>query len=194
MSIRHPAGRDLDPSFSRTGSLAHSPLERLEPTRAPARPRRGRRDHEPRRMRPFMRFLNALLTLVLVLMVVVGGAAFVFNGQIDAPGPLDRNKVVVIPKGEGTQEIATRLEREGIIGDRRLFVAGYMWAKLTAWIDGDKQVQLKAGDFEVKQGASIKQVVETLNEGRTVTYKVTVPEGLTSYQIVERLKADQGLS
>jgi UPF0755 protein len=145
-------------------------------------------------MRPFMRFLNAVLTLVLVLMVAVGGAAFVFNGQIEAPGPLDRNKVVVIPKGEGTQEIATRLEREGIIADRRLFVAGYLWAKLTAWIDGDKAIQLKAGDFEVKQGASIKQVVETLNEGRTVTYKVTVPEGLTSYQIVERLKADPGLS
>jgi len=107
-------------------------------------------------MRPFMRFLNAVLTLVLVLMVAIGGAAFVFNGQIEAPGPLDRNKVVVIPKGEGTQEIATRLEREGIIGDRRLFVAGYMWAKLTAWIDGDKAIQLKAGDFEVKASPAIR--------------------------------------
>jgi peptidoglycan lytic transglycosylase G len=141
-----------------------------------------------------MRFLNAILTLVLVMMVAIGGAAYIFNGQIEAPGPLERNKLVVIPKGEGTQEIAARLEREGIIGDRRLFVAGYLWTKLTAWMDGDKAVQLKAGDFEVRQGASIKQVVETLNEGRTVTYKVTVPEGLTSYQIVERLKADQSLT
>ena len=38
MSIRQPAGRDLDPSFSRTGRLARSPSERLEPTRAPATP------------------------------------------------------------------------------------------------------------------------------------------------------------
>jgi UPF0755 protein len=112
-----------------------------------------------------MRFLNAILTLVLVMMVAIGGAAYIFNGQIEAPGPLERNKLVVIPKGEGTQEIAARLEREGIIGDRRLFAAGYLWTKLTAWMDGDKAVQLKAGDFEVRQGASIKQVVETLNEG-----------------------------
>jgi len=141
-----------------------------------------------------MRFLNAVLTLVLMLMVAAGGAAYVFNSQVDAPGPLDRNRVVVIPKGEGTQEIAARLEREGIIADRRLFVAGYLWAKVAAWMDGDKAVQLKAGDFEIRQNASIKQIVDVLSEGRTVTYKVTVPEGLTSHQIVERLKADQGLS
>jgi UPF0755 protein len=145
-------------------------------------------------MRPFMRFLNAVLTLVLLLMVAAGGAAYVFNSQVDAPGPLDRNKVVVIPKGEGTQEIAARLEREGIIADRRLFVAGYLWAKVAAWMDGDKAIQLKAGDFEIRQNASIKQIVDVLSEGRTVTYKVTIPEGLTSHQIVERLKADQGLS
>jgi UPF0755 protein len=135
-----------------------------------------------------------VLTLVLLLMVGIGGAAYVFDGQIEAPGPLERNKVVVIPRGEGTQEIAARLEREGIIADRRLFVAGYLWARFAAWMDGDKTVQLKAGDFEMRQHASIKQVVEVLSEGRTVTYKVTIPEGLTSQQIVDRLKADQNLT
>ena len=195
MSIRQPASRDLDPSFSRTaGSMARSPSERLEPTRAPARPRRSRREREPRKSRPLLRFLNAVLTLVLLLMVAIGGTAYVFDGQIEAPGPLERNKVVVIPRGEGTQEIAARLEREGIIADRRLFVAGYLWAKFAAWMDSDKAVQLKAGDFEMRQHASIKQVVEVLSEGRTVTYKVTIPEGLTSQQIVDRLKADQNLT
>jgi len=33
-----------------------------------------------------------------------------------------------------------------------------------------------------------------LSEGRTISYRVTVPEGLTSYQIVEKLKADPNLS
>src|SRR5262249_44653703 len=41
---------------------------------------------------------------------------------------------------------------------------------------------------------SIRQLVELLSEGRTVSYKVTVPEGLTSQQIVERLRADANLS
>ena len=70
---------------------------------------------EPRRASPFLRFLNGLLTFVLLLMLLVGAVAYVFDSQIDAPGPLEQAKTVVIPKGEGTHEIASRLEREGII-------------------------------------------------------------------------------
>jgi UPF0755 protein len=46
----------------------------------------------------------------------------------------------------------------------------------------------------VRQNASIRQVIDLLSEGRTISYKVTIPEGLTSHQIVERLKADANLS
>ena len=57
-----------------------------------------------------------------------------------------------------------------------------------------KPVQLRAGEYEVKQHASIRQLVALFSEGRTVSYRITVPEGLTSHQIVERLKADQSLT
>jgi len=46
----------------------------------------------------------------------------------------------------------------------------------------------------VKQNASIRQVIDLLSEGKTMSYRVTVPEGLTSHQIIERLKADANLS
>jgi UPF0755 protein len=141
-----------------------------------------------------LRFLNGLLTFLLVMMLVIGGGAFLFDAQVDAPGPLERAKTVVIPKGEGTHEIAARLEREGIIGDRRLFIAGYLWAKLSAQLASAKPIQLRAGDYAVKQNASIRQVIDLLSEGKTVAYRVTVPEGLTSYQIVERLRADTSLT
>jgi len=100
----------MDPYVPRTGgTLARSPSERLEPTRPPTRPRRRGGDREPRRSSPFVRFLNGLLTFVLLLMVVVGAIAYVFDAQVDAPGPLEKGKTVVIPKGEGTHEIAARL-------------------------------------------------------------------------------------
>jgi UPF0755 protein len=38
------------------------------------------------------------------------------------------------------------------------------------------------------------QVMDIIAEGKTITYRVTIPEGLTSHQIVERLKADVNLS
>jgi UPF0755 protein len=141
-----------------------------------------------------MRAVSGLLTFVLIVMVLLGGLVALFNAGIEAPGPLGQSKVVVVPKGEGAHEIAARLERDGIISDRRLFIGEYLWSKFAAWLDGAKTLQLRAGDYEIKQGASIRQVVEVLSEGKTAFYKVTVPEGLTSYQIVERVKADPNLT
>ncbi len=176
------------------GQLARSPAERLEPTRPPGRPRRPRALGEPRRMSPLLRAVSAVLTFVLLLLLLFGGLALLLNNSIDAQGPLGQSKVVVIPKGEGAHEIGARLERDGVISDRRLFIAALLFAKFSAWVDGTRPVQLRAGDYTVTEGASIRQVVALLSEGKTQTYKVTVPEGLTSYQIVERLKADPNLT
>src|SRR5262245_52942419 len=127
-------------------------------------------------------------------MLLLGALAYYFDAQMDAPGPLEKAKVIVIPKLEGSLEIAARLEREGVVSDRRLFTAGYRWLQLLAWLEGDKALQLKAGDYEVRPNASVRELVDLLGEGKTVTYKVTVPEGLTSQQIVDRLQADPNLS
>jgi UPF0755 protein len=138
--------------------------------------------------------LSGIFTLILLIMLLAGGGAFLFASQMEAAGPLDRPRVVVIPKGEGTHQIADRLERDGIVGDRRLFIAGYLWTRFAAWMEDSKPVQLRAGEYEVKPNTSIRQLVDLLSEGRTVSYRITIPEGLTSHQIVERLKADQTLS
>jgi UPF0755 protein len=196
MRNRHPAGQRINPYLARAGdTLARSPSERLEPSRPPARPhRRNHNNRDPRRGRPLLRFVNGLLTLTLVLMILAGAAAYVFDSQLDAPGPLQQAKSIVIPKNEGTLEIAARLEREGIVTDRRLFIVGYRWMQLAAMVEGTKPVPLKAGDYAVRPNASVRQLIELLSEGRTLTYRVKIPEGLTSYQIVERLKADPNLS
>lgn len=192
MSNRRPA----EPHYSGrpTGALARSPAERLEPTRPVTRQRRQRFRREARAPRPFVRFLSGMFTLVLLVMFLAVGSAVFVQGKIAAPGPLTRSKPVVIPKGEGVHEIGARLEREGVVSDRRLFVAGYMAAKVASWAEGGKPLQLKAGDFMMPQEASVRQVIDIIAEGKTIAYKVTVPEGLTSDQIVERLKADGSLT
>jgi UPF0755 protein len=173
------------------GTYARSPAERLEPTRPAFRQRFKR---EPGPSRPVVRFLSGLFTLLLILMLVAGGAAIALHSRLNAPGPLAASKVVVVPRGEGSHEIATRLEREGVIADRRLFMAGYLVSRIHAWFDGSGPYQLKAGDYQVPQAASLRHVMDAIAEGKTITYHVTIPEGLTSHQIVERLKADANLS
>ncbi len=183
--------RKVDRSVRTGGLQTRSPSEVLDPQRGPKRPA-GRPRKEARKLGPVLRFINGLLTLILLALVVGGGSMLYLSTAIDAPGPLAQNKIVVIPRGEETQSIADRLERDGAIHSRNLFVAAVYWLRLTG--TGTKGAQLKAGDYEIKQNASIRNIVDTLSEGRTVMIRITVPEGLTSHQIVERLKADQTLT
>jgi len=124
MSNRRPA----EPHYSgrSSGALARSPAERLEPTRPVARQRRQRFSRERGPPRPFARFISGLLTLLLLVMLMAASSAVFLQSKFEAPGPLSQSKPVTIPKGESAQEIATRLEREGIVSDRRLFMAGYL--------------------------------------------------------------------
>ncbi len=172
-------------------AAARSPAERLEPGRAPSRPR-GLEAREPSRaVAGTVRFFSALLTLALVGMILVSGIGLAVYNQYERPGPLEAARTIVIPKGEGRIAIAERLEKEGIIANRWTFVGGHLMASL---FGGKKAPEMKAGEYQIKEQASMRQVMEALSEGRSILYKVTVPEGLTSQQIVERLKSEASLS
>ena len=212
---RLPDGSDLPPTGQRRAALdrtqrtgtgrprpANTQQALLEPRTAPRRPTRkdksgkdqAPRDATPRKAQPVLRFLNGLLTMLVVLGLATVGTGYYLNGAVDAKGPLAEVRVVNIPRNDGRQQIAERLEREGVVDDRRTFVAGLYLMQMMSLFTGGKPINIKAGDYEIKQGASIRSVIETLSEGRSVLVKITVPEGLTSFQIVERLKADQNLT
>lgn len=181
---------DLPPP--RTPTLnPRSPSEVIATTQPPRPLKRSRVIREPRKLNGFFRFINGLLTFSFLAFALAGGLAMVLKTRFDAPGPLGATAVAIIPKGEGIIEIAERLEREGIVSDRRLFVVQYYAARLFGGA-GDK-VLLKAGEYEIKKEASLRQVLDVLIEGRAILQKITIPEGLTSQQIVERLKGDQNL-
>jgi UPF0755 protein len=151
-------------------------------------------DRPRRQLSPLLRLINATLTFTVVIALALGaGLAWIVNG-FDAVGPLDEAKVVAIPRNDGTLTIAERLERERVIDDKNRFLISYwLMARYAAW-NGGKPIQIKAGEYEFKPGASVRSVVDTLSEGRSVLTRVTIPEGLTSIAIVERLRADASLT
>ncbi len=136
-----------------------------------------------------MRFLSGVFTLVLVVMVGIGAFGVLLYHEYEEPGPLAVARVVTIPKGEGRIEIASRLEKEGAISSRWAFIANYLLRKAL----GAKTMELKAGDYEIKKNASMADIIEMLSQGRGVLSKITIPEGLTSMQIVERLRQEEEL-
>jgi UPF0755 protein len=188
MSDRRAEG--AQPRTSTGGVRPRSPAEALEPTRAPQRPRGAKIRRERPRLNKAVKWMSGLLTLTLVGLVGTGVVAAYLYRQLDAAGPLGVTRAVAIPKGEGRIEIAARLEREGIINDRYAFIVGHIYH---SW-GNKKNFELKAGEYEIKKQASLRQVMDTLVEGRSVQFRLTIPEGLTSQQIVERLKADPNLT
>ena len=180
------AGEPEPPIPARPDGMAGS---YMEPRRiAPRSPRAALEpDHVPAPSRPSRRARNPLVIVgnavftALVLVLLVAGAAVVFGkSQFEAPGPLQEDKVVTIPQRLGMLEIADLLKHEGVVDAHGLIFVGGVFA-LKA------RSELKAGEYLFPKGASMKDVVETIVEGKAVQHQLTIPEGLTSEQIVARL-------
>ena len=145
-------------------------------------------------MRGLTRFLSGILTLGFVIMTSVAGVLAWFHHAVEAPGPLQQTRNVVIPAGDSTRMIAERLEKQGVISGQSVFLAQVMSQNAIARVSGRPGRHMKAGEYELKARSSIRDVINVLTEGRALLYSVTLPEGLTSYEIVRRLLSDDNLS
>lgn len=168
------------------GSRApRSPAETLEPTRPPPLPER---DEPEGRDHPFLNMLDGLVSFVFVLACLALGLYVFVKVQFDKPGPLATSIVFGVPRGEGVSAMAERLEREGVIDDRPIFMTSILYFK---YIKGTGSV--KAGEYEFPKNATMRDVLDILVQGRSIEHKVTFAEGLTTLQIVEKLKANPDL-
>jgi UPF0755 protein len=152
-----------------------SPRAALEPEQVPPPPKRSERARNP-----FVVVGNAVITFVLVLMIGVGGGYIYGRQKIEAPGPLQADKIVNIPARAGMTDIADILQREGVIDNNR-------WAFIGSVFALKARSELKPGEYAFQKNASLRDVIGTMVEGKVVQHAVTIPEGLTSEQIVARL-------
>lgn len=158
-----------------------SPRNALEPERVSLPPQRSRGARHP-----LVIIGNAIFTLVLLIAVVLGGLVFWGKQRFEAAGPLAQDKIVNIPRG-GVRDIADLLQREGVIDQPWVFIGGALALKA-------RGEDLKFGEYQFTRNASMRDVAETIIEGKVVQHLLTIPEGLTSEQIVARLLENDALS
>jgi UPF0755 protein len=152
-----------------------SPRAALEPEQVPPPPKRS--DHA---RNPFVVAGNALITIIIVAMLGAGGMYVYGRQALEAPGPLPEEKIVNIPARAGKGDIAETLLREGVIDANRWVFIGSVFALKAS-------SELKPGEYLFPKNATLRAVIGTLVEGKVVQHSVTIPEGLTSEQIVGRL-------
>ena len=123
--------------------------------------------------------------LVLVIAIAGGAGAFWIWTQYQQPGPLTDETVQIVPRGADIRKIAGGLTAAGIISSPLVFIVG-------ARID-EADGSLKAGEYLFPPGISARDVVALLKSGRTVVRRLTVPEGLTTVQIIDLIEKTPGL-
>ena len=163
-----------------------SPTEALQPVRPPKPPER---DEPEDNSHPFLGMLDGFFNFVLILACMAAAVFYLVRMEFDRPGPLTVSTVLVVPRGEGTSSVAERLQRDGIIADRRIFMTSVFY-----FMHLKGQGSLKAGEYQFDKHSSMRQVLDTLIEGKSIQYKVTFPEGWTSQQIVARLISNPELN
>src|SRR5437868_3633085 len=151
-----------------------SPRAALEPEYMPEPKRPSRRARHP-----LVIAGNAIFTIILVI-ALAGGLAWSFGKhKFEVAGPLDREKIVNIPKGLGLRDIADLLARENVIDQPWVFIGGVLVLKA--------KDDLKYGEYKFAKQITVREAIETIVEGKVVQHAFTIPEGLTSEQIVARL-------
>jgi UPF0755 protein len=127
----------------------------------------------------------AILLAFILLAGVIFGSVYV-NQSWSGAGPLQQNTTVTVPAGATLRSMAERLEKEGAIGSADRFLLG---ARLFGG-----SAAIKAGDYRLPKSASAAQILDILQSGKTIPLMVTIPEGMPSIMVHERLMANKELT
>ncbi len=128
------------------------------------------------------RALLRLFALLLALTVgLAGGAAYWGVKTFHEPGPAAADTTVLIDRGLGVRAIADKLADAGVITDPLVFSAGVR-------VYGEGR-SLQAGEYQFAAHLSMRQIMRQMIDGATIVHRLTIPEGLTSAEIVALIAA-----
>ena len=131
-----------------------------------------------------MRRLATWAILAAALLLAVIASNFIYGWT--AAGPLERETSVVIKPGSSITSAAEKLEKSGAVKSASAFVN-------RAKVFGASST-IKAGEFVIPAKASNSDILSILTGGKTVQRMVTIPEGMPSIMVYERIMANDRLS
>ena len=125
----------------------------------------------------------------MISIALIGVLAVAAGWMLEGPGPKARNGAsteVILPQKAGVAKIAGALGRAGVIRSPAIFVIA---AELTG-----AAPRLKAGDYVIRSGASVAQIIRVIRSGAVARRFVTIPEGLSSQAVADILASRDDLT
>lgn len=124
--------------------------------------------------------LKRLILVVAVLGILVGAGGLWLLWL--SPGPKAGPHRVTVEEGSVLASVARQLDEQGAIpGTAETF-------RVMARLFGSSD-PVQAGEFEIPRGASGAEVLDILQHGRPVVRLLTIPEGMPSIMVQEKLAA-----
>jgi UPF0755 protein len=141
----------------------------------------------PKKKRTGGQIVLGLVVYSSTIAVMLAALAFLWGAaQFTKPSDVSEPTLFVVERGQGANQIAGILYREGLIEDPFIFMIG-------TTVMG-QHTFLKAGEYEIQPGMSAKDIMAMMAEGKTVGRRVTIREGLTSFEVVRLLNETENLS
>lgn len=128
------------------------------------------------------RLLNITCGLLGIATVAALGIAYYLYAGFTGAGPSTEDTTLVIPKGSGVAEIAGLLKTENVIEDARIFQLG---VRLLS-----EGKPLRAGEYVFPKGVSAKGAMGIMIAGKSITHRLTIPEGLTVREVLELVSSE----
>lgn len=121
-----------------------------------------------------------LIGIIIALLVAVQLKRMIYE-----PGSLPEETVVMINRGTGSGAVAAKLAEAGVIAHPLLF-------RIAARLQGlDKH--LKAGEYRFLPQVSMAEVISQMARGEVMYRRLTLPEGLTTAQMLEIIQNNEFL-
>jgi len=119
-----------------------------------------------------------LLVLALAFLVLVGSGVLWVQRQVNPSGASGPSVRLTVEEGMATSDIASLLEREGVISSADVFK---YYARLTG------VASIEAGEYSLDKRSDLSDVVKVLEGGaaKAEEERVTVPEGLTLREVAK---------
>jgi UPF0755 protein len=130
--------------------------------------------------------IRRLIALILILALVGGGAALWISRDWWGEGPLEKSVSIQVKRGDTLASAARALEKAGAIHSTTNFLR---FARRFG-----SQDPVRAGEFDIPARASGAEILDLLQHGKAIQHLVTIPEGMPSILVQERLMAEPQLT
>ncbi len=127
-------------------------------------------------------FVSNLFYLFLACLISVYIATTCFELYYDKPGPSEHEQLLIINKGQSVANIASHLRELNLIENRMVFI---LVVRLKGFHD-----KIKFGEYMIPKTASIKEILDAVITGVSVQNKITIPEGLSTIAVINRINND----